>query len=312
MKRRSLMGTIQKTALLLLGLAALSALPAGKGYAQNENLMDRISNERMARFEENLTNAISGGLSRYISRAQYVLTVKVIWNPDIIPAVQAPGLSSTRQKLPGFPIFVASPGAEGAEESAPPFARMVVKVLLDETLPEYYERFVRKVVPIVARFEAARGDQVVVLKETFPVKSKEDGNLQMPPTLPEKELMKKLDPFSQQRMPPQRPVPLRGSGGQQRGRQKLVPRPDPIQAAQAAFDSGQFKEALGIVQQAFQQATTNQSRGLYLGMEGSIYFALKNKDSALVSWKRALTFDPTNLEVQRVVQFLEENKKGDQ
>lgn len=258
--------------------------------AQTENLLDRISNQRMRNFEERLTNNINGALNRYVSHSQYVLSVKVIWNRDLIPAAQTPGISPTKQKLPGFPIFVSAPGASTGDESTPPFVRMMVKVLIDETLPEYYERFIRKIVPVVARFDAARGDQVVVLKETFPVKKKEDDA--PPPTIPEKELMRMLGRTP--RAAPPGP--------------ELQPGVGPMEAARIAYEEGRYQDALGIVQLGFQSAKTDQQRSLYLGMEGSVLYTMKNQEGAFASWKRSLRFDPANLDVQRVMRFFEDRE----
>lgn len=293
-----------------LGVFLLFAVPA---FPQTENLLDRISNERMRAFEERLTNNINSALNRYVSHSQYVLSVKVIWNRDVIPAVRAPGLAPDRQKLPGFPIFVAAPGAATGDDSTPPFVRMVVKVLLDETLPEYYERFVRKIVPIVARFDNSRGDQVLVLKETFPEKKEE-----LPPTLPEKELLKQLggEPkglgqqvaAGQPGLPPgaypQAGPPARPGSGRRR--------PNPVEAAQIAYEEGRLTDALRIIQSAFQTAGSNQDRALFLGMEGSVLYTMKNEPAARASWQRALVFDPTNLEVQRVMHFLDTKPQSQQ
>jgi tetratricopeptide (TPR) repeat protein len=261
--------------------------------AQTENLLDRISNERMRTFEERLTGNINAALNRYVSHSQYVLSVKVIWNRDLIPVARTPGLAPNKQKLPGFPIFVNAPGAAVGDDSTPPFVRMVVKVLIDETLPEYYERFIRKIVPVVARFDSARGDQVIVLKETFPVKQKEE---EQPPTLAEKDLMDQLRAQGAEGAPvrPPPPAAAAAAGGAK-----------PAEAARLAYEEARFKDALGIIQAAFQQATSNQQRSLFLGMEGSVLYTLKNREGAMASWRRSLTFDPTNLDVQRVVQFFE-------
>ncbi len=301
-----------------LVLPLLLVLPGFAG-AQTENLLDRISNERMRGFEERLTANINAALNRYVSHSQYVLSVKVIWNRDLIPAVSAPGLSPGRQKLPGFPIFVAPPGASTGDDSTPPFVRMVVKVLLDETLPEYYERFIRKIVPIVARFDSSRGDQVLVLKETFPVRKEED----FPPTLPGKELLQQLgaapegQPLPAQAVAAQGPLPpgarapktipgLPRPRGPLPGRQGYTPSsPAPMEAAQIAYEEGRYTDALRIAQAAFQTATSNQERALYLGMEGSIMYTLENEPAARASWRRALVFDPTNLDIQRVLHFLD-------
>ncbi|MEE8394869.1 MAG: hypothetical protein V3S29_02360 [bacterium] len=290
--------------LLLALLAGLTQAALG----QSENLLDRITNERIRAFEGKLTDQIGRALQRYVAPSQYVLSVKVIWNKNIIPTLQSPGLAPDKQKLPGFPIFVGAPGTAATDEATPPFVRMVVKVLLDETLPEYYERFIRKITPIVARFDSARGDQVIVLKETFPVREQEE----TPPTLPEKELMRQLgDPLQPFQQPLQVPVPGAagapgfGSPGQA-GRPPPIPQPNPLEAVQLAYEEGRHQDALRIAHSAFQGARTNQERAIYLSMEGSILYTTDNIAGARAAWRRALVFDPTNIEVQRVMSFLDQ------
>ncbi|MBI4083239.1 MAG: hypothetical protein HY423_11580 [Candidatus Lambdaproteobacteria bacterium] len=291
--------------LALALLLAWAVLPVS-ARAQTENLLDRITNARMVQFEERLTRELNAAISRYISDKQYVLRVNVIWNRDVIPAAPGPALSPDRQKLPGFPIFVRSPDAPAVDETVPPFVRMVVRVLMDETLPEYYELFLRKIVPVVARFDERRGDQVIVLKETFPPAARQE----LPPTLPEKELMQQLGGAPQP--PPAAAPPLPGAAPAA----PFAPEPPPraaaaaprmseMQAAQIAFDEQRYTDALRIVQQGFQRAETNRSRGEFLAMEGSVYFTMKNLSAARESWKRALVFDPTNLDVHRALTLVE-------
>jgi tetratricopeptide (TPR) repeat protein len=268
----------------------------------------------MRKFEGQLTDDINGALGRYVSAKQYVLSVKVIWNRDVIPAVQAPGLAPKRQKLPGFPIFVNAPGAPAGDDSTPPYVRMVVKVLIDETLPEYYERFIRKIVPIVARFDTARGDQVVVLKETFPVREKDE----LPPTIPEKQLMAELGLPARPQPPGRAPAMAPGMGMPTPGMPGRRPAPQipkgvgAIEAARLAYDEERYQDALQIVQSAFQRARSNLERSLYLGMEGSVFYTMDNSEGANASWQRAVTFDPTNMEVQRALNFFRKLSEAQQ
>ena len=305
--RAATRATWRRLAAALLTLAALAVTWRAPAHAQAENLLDRITNERMQSFEERLTRNINAALSQYISQSQYVLSVKVLWNQNILPAADNPSLAVNKQKLPGFPIFVRSPDAPNVDESTPPFVRMVVQVLLDETLPEYYERFTRKIVPIVARFDNNRGDQVIVVKETFPALPKGA----QPSTLPEKELMEQLgERFPEALRPAQPQAPL-----VQPGMQPQVAVQAPLGApergmsfeeqARVAFQEGRYTDALRTVQNGFQRATTNRERAQYLGMEGSIYFTLNNPEAALASWKRAVVFDPSNEEIHRVLNHLE-------
>lgn len=308
-RRRSNRNIPRRLAGGLVSMAAAAGLTGAAGYAltgqpgsvpgQGENLINRISNVRMAEFEGRLSENLNLAIARYISKKQYVLAVKVIWNPEVVPLIQNPELSPEQQKLPGFPIFVRAPGSPAVAGGTPPFVRLEVKVLIDETLPEYYERFVRKIVPIVARLDFNRGDQVVVLKETFPVLQPEDVP---PPTLPEKELMEQL---GQAPLPPSviLQVPVAPA----------VPAPvfspqaatSPAQAAQIAYDERRLQDSLRIVQSAFQRATTNRERSFYLGMEGSIYYTMDNHEAAKSAWRRAVTYDPTNMEVQEVLSHVD-------
>jgi predicted negative regulator of RcsB-dependent stress response len=81
-------------------------------------------------------------------------------------------------------------------------------------------------------------------------------------------------------------------------------------AAQIAYDEGRTQDALRIVQSAFQRAASNPERALYLSMEGSILYTLNNREGARAAWQRALTFDPSNLEVNRMMNFLDSQQRG--
>jgi tetratricopeptide (TPR) repeat protein len=290
-----------RTAARLFAVSAigLSALPlavlllgSGRAAAQG-NLVSQINNDKMSAFEDRLTRQINTELGRYVAKNQYVLTVKVVYNQEVVPVVQDPALSPDKQKLPGFPIFVRAPDSPAVEDSTPPYTRLNVKVLLDETLPEYYERFARKLIPIVARFDAARGDQVIVTKETFPYLKPD----QLPPTLPEKELMNQL---GEQPALPAAAVPPPG----------MAPAPtmSPRDVAQTAFDEGRYQDALRAAQLGFQKAATHQERSQYLGIEGSVLYTMNNRDAARASWQRAATFDPANLDVMKMLNHLDQQR----
>ncbi|MCH8884649.1 MAG: hypothetical protein IIA41_14290, partial [SAR324 cluster bacterium] len=79
----------------------------------------------------------------------------------------------------------------------------------------------------------------------------------------------------------------------------------PAQAAQIAYDERRLQDSLRIVQSAFQRATTNRERSFYLGMEGSIYYTMDNHEAAKSAWRRAVTYDPTNMEVQEVLSHVD-------
>jgi tetratricopeptide (TPR) repeat protein len=286
---------LRAAALLVAGscLGAVLAGSARPALAQEENLLERISNERMIEFERKLEQDLHSELRRFLSPAQYVLSVRVIWDRNILPPSAAPELAPEKQKLPGFPIFVRSPGAP-VDDKTPPFTRLTVKVLLDETLPDYYERFFRKIVPIVARFVPERGDQLVVLKETFPELKRED----------------KAAPLSEQELMGRLPEPLPPAAPPSAAPEPKTERMGPAQEARIAFDEGRYEDALRIVRQATQRARTNEERAQYLAMEGSILYTTNNRAAAKAAWQRALTYNPGDQDVLRVLEFLESRPNG--
>jgi len=287
-------GLLVPAVMLALALA-IAGWPRGAS-AQRENLVDRISNEQMREFEQQMTDQIRDGLSRYIGEARFVVSVKVIWEKDVIPKLPSPGVQPGKQKLPGFPVFVRSPDAPAVDETTPSFVRMVVKVLLDESLPEYYERFTRKLVPIVARFDESRGDQVIVLKETFPQKARQA----QPATVPEDELMERLPEMPEG---PPSTAPSAPAGPAEEGM-------EPAQEAQVAYDEGRYTDALRVARQGFQRATSNRERARFLSIEGSVYYTMQNYDAAREAWRRALVFDPGNEEVHRMLNFMEQRQQS--
>ena len=82
LRRRA--GCATALTLAVLGIA-LGVAGAGspRAFGQSNNLVSQINNEKMTAFEDKLTRQISNELARYISKNQYVLTVKVIWNQDV-------------------------------------------------------------------------------------------------------------------------------------------------------------------------------------------------------------------------------------
>jgi tetratricopeptide (TPR) repeat protein len=279
----------------LVGLCLPLPVPGGADgvLAQEEQLLDRIANERMIAFEQRLEDNINKELRRFLAPGQYVLSVRVIWDRSVIPPLGAPGLAPDKQKLPGFPIFVRTPGSP-AEEKTPPFTRLVVKILIDEILPDYYERFLRKTVPIVARFVADRGDQLIVLKETFP----ELQRAGLPPPLSEQELMGRLP----EALPPAaEPLPTGPPPTAPPVQEQL----SPAQEARVAYGEGRYEDALRAVRRGFQTARSNEERALFLAMEGSVHYTMNNREQAKAAWQRALTYNPTDPEVLRVLEFLE-------
>ncbi len=309
--------------------AAMMALAPGVGMGQTANLLNRVLNERMIAYERQLAVDINQAVMNYLAPSQYVLAVNVLWHPGTLPAVaQAPALSDERTKLPGFPIFIQPNQCDVLEGGTAATVRVEVKVLLDETLPEYYEGFLHKVIPIVARLDFNRGDRVIVLKENFPMLSK----FRKRAVIDQGALMKEagkakptektpaLPPTSQQAAPPVfqpnifvQPL-IGGPSAPSAGAPPVAAPPParaatPLEAARSAFEGRRFPDALRIVDQSLRNAKTGPERSLYLGMKGSIFYSMNDLDGARDAWEKAVEEDPGNREVHEILNFLKSQQE---
>ncbi|MEE8433251.1 MAG: tetratricopeptide repeat protein [bacterium] len=297
-------------------------------------------NQRIASFERKMTRDIDAALSKYLSPAQYVLAVNVVWDPGRPTVAGEKTITQEQHKLPGFPIFINSQQCRIATGSTSATVRMEVEALIDESLPNYYERFFRKIIPIIARMDFERGDKLTVQKENFPVLAK----FRQMPVLPEEDLMKKAkkalksekkagltgDEDSKRpdkpKLPGVRPTPEGPARRQEstgrpqpppqtrRPVQPFPPRaapapPPPVltieESAQVAFDEGRLKDAERLLKNAFDKAPNNRVRSKYMGMLGSVYFTENDLEKAREAWERAAALDPANSEVHTILNFLE-------
>ena len=298
--------------------------------AQSTRLLNRVLNQRIASFERKMTRDIDAALSKYLSPAQYVLAVNVVWDPGRPTVAGEKTVTQEQHKLPGFPIFINAQQCRIATGSTSATVRMEVETLIDESLPNYYERFFRKIIPIIARMDFERGDKLIVQKENFPVLAK----FRQMPVLPEEDLMKKAEkgsiPEKKAGLPgdetlklpgigetPEDPASRRENTGRflpppltRRPVRPAAPAPPPPvltieESAQVAFDEGRLKDAERLLKSAFDRAPNNRVRSKYMGMLGSVYFSENDPEKAREAWERASALDPANSEVRTILNFLE-------
>ena len=293
-KRRSPPAPAALLVVLLTGvlLTLLGAWLPAPLAAQGDNLLARVSDRRVAAFERQQTNRLQAAIEHYIPRDRFAVSVKVIWNPNVLPEQerQETQVGPRGQKLPGFPLYVNPPDRSATDDSqgsftqrAPAFVRMVVYILLDSALPTYYDRFLENLVPVLARFDPSRGDKVDLKREQFPYP------LARPPLLSTS--------------------PGTAADSSQLGSASGIGAPtQDVRTvwllAQVAFEDGRLGEALRITEEGFERAATHADRGRFLAMQGSIHFSLGNRQAARQAWQRAVSFDPNNLEAQRALEYL--------
>ena len=342
----------------LVRMALIGAVLAvfGGGYglfpapaqAQSTRLLNRVLNQRIASFERKMTRDIDAALSKYLSPAQYVLAVNVVWDPGRPTVPGEKTVTQEQHKLPGFPIFIHSQQCVISTGSSTATVRMEIQALIDESLPNYYERFFRKIIPIIARMDFGRGDKLEVQKENFPVLAK----FRQMPVLPEEDLMKKAEKvtpaekkgglsgdetsqrFDKPRLPGIGPAPEDFARRREsRGRFQFPPQaapavprflpraapaplpPPPVltteESAQVAFDEGRLEDAARLLKNAFDKSPNNRERSKYMGMLGSVYYTENDLEKAREAWERAAALDPANSEVHTILNFLENPPNGD-
>tara|TARA_Y100001970_G_C14233037_1_gene859907 strand:+ start:1412 stop:2707 length:1296 start_codon:yes stop_codon:yes gene_type:complete len=129
---------------------------------------------RTAAFEQSLKLDIDQLLSRYLSQERFNVSVIIDWDKKLLQEVQLKNLPldsdiSQSQNLTKLEEDEEiSESAKRNHELKEALKSIQVSVLLDNTLPETQEQFVKKLIPAQEFFIGDRGDTVSVERTSFP------------------------------------------------------------------------------------------------------------------------------------------------
>jgi len=129
---------------------------------------------RTAAFEQSLKLDIDQLLTRYLSQERFNVSVIIDWDKKLLQEVQLKNLpldsdeslNKTLEKEVGDEEIPES--VKRNHELKEALKSIQVSVLLDNTLPETQEQFVKKLIPAQEFFIADRGDKVTVERTSFP------------------------------------------------------------------------------------------------------------------------------------------------
>ena len=129
---------------------------------------------RTAAFEQSLKIDIDQLLSRYLSQERFNVSVIIDWDKKLLQEVQLKNLPLDSD-VPQNNNLSEEEGEEEISESVKrnhelkeALKSIKVSVLLDNTLPETQEQFVKKLIPAQEFFISDRGDTVTVERTSFP------------------------------------------------------------------------------------------------------------------------------------------------
>jgi len=128
---------------------------------------------RTAAFEQSLKLDIDQLLSRYLSQERFNVSVIIDWDKKLLQEVQLKNLPldsdvSQNQNLTEESDEDIPESVKRNHELKEALKSIQVSVLLDNTLPETQEQFVRKLIPAQEFFINDRGDKVTVERTSFP------------------------------------------------------------------------------------------------------------------------------------------------
>ena len=128
---------------------------------------------RTAAFEQSLKLDVDQLLSRYLSQERFNVSVIIDWDKKLLQEVQLKNMPldsdiSQNQSLEEESDEEISENAKRNHELKEALKSIQVSVLLDNTLPETQEQFVRKLIPAQEFFIVDRGDTVKVERTSFP------------------------------------------------------------------------------------------------------------------------------------------------
>ena len=130
---------------------------------------------KTAAFEQSLKLNIDQLLARYLSPERFNVSVIIDWDKKLLQEVQLKNLPLDSDTSKADAVNEEVEGDSAISESAKrnhelkeALKSVQVSVLLDNTLPETQEQFVKKLIPAQEFFNADRGDTVSVERTSFP------------------------------------------------------------------------------------------------------------------------------------------------
>ena len=125
---------------------------------------------KTAAFEQSLKLNIDKLLARYLSPERFNVSVIIDWDKKLLQEVQLKNLpldsDAVNEEVEGDSAI--SESTKRNHELKEALKTVQVSVLLDNTLPETQEQFVKKLIPAQEFFTADRGDTVLVERTSFP------------------------------------------------------------------------------------------------------------------------------------------------
>ena len=125
---------------------------------------------KTAAFEQSLKLNIDKLMARYLSPERFNVSVIIDWDKKLLQEVQLKNLpldsDAVNEEVDGDSAI--SESAKRNHELKEALKSVQVSVLLDNTLPETQEQFVKKLIPAQEFFTADRGDTVLVERTSFP------------------------------------------------------------------------------------------------------------------------------------------------
>ena len=130
---------------------------------------------KTAAFEQSLKLNIDQLMARYLSPERFNVSVIIDWDKKLLQEVQLKNLpldsdtsktDAVNEEVDGDSAI--SESAKRNHELKEALKSVQVSVLLDNTLPETQEQFVKKLIPAQEFFTADRGDAVSVERTSFP------------------------------------------------------------------------------------------------------------------------------------------------
>ncbi len=129
---------------------------------------------RTAAFEQSLKLDVDQLLSRYLSQERFNVSVIIDWDKKLLQEVQLKNLpldsdiSQNQDLSDSEDEEEISENVKRNHELKEALKSIQVSVLLDNTLPETQEQFVKKLIPAQEFFVVDRGDTVTVERTSFP------------------------------------------------------------------------------------------------------------------------------------------------
>jgi|APSaa5957512622_1039677.scaffolds.fasta_scaffold24754_2 hypothetical protein len=228
----------------------------------------------VSEYEEYIEEKLGLLISEYVTKENFLLSLKFYWNPDEINNLKRLVVQSDAEgkiKLPGFNVYVEERDSlYKTIANSTTLMRMEITLMLNESVSPDVEPFLHRLIPMAVKFKPERGDKLTIYRGHFP---------RLGAKL--KEIVAKS------------------------GDQKLKTDADLQAEIDESFETGEYRRSIVLIDLLLAKTTNSHMRLPLLKKKGTLHLLLQEKELALSAWNQVKEITPDDEEIKRLLEYIQ-------